>query len=200
MKTYEIKPMTEKGWSDIPKAFLEEKYFDTPDTTAWAQLAYDDDGLLLHLRTDEKEHRNVETGPIGIPCDDSCLEFFFSPSTEEKRYMNVEFNSNLCVYLGLATCIPDLVRILPDTDPMEILKPVAKRDEKGWEIEYKVPLTFIRRFFPDFEIYEGKKISANFYKCSEAMVPNHFLSWSKVDTEGFTFHQRHNFGEMIFVK
>ena len=201
MKTYNIKPMTANGWSDIPKIYMEESYKQSPSTTSgWGQLAYDEEGIFVRLRTDEEEHRNEEKGETGMPCLDSCLEFFFTPSTEEKRYINIEINSNLCIYLGFGTCIPDLMRLLPDSGAFDILKPKATRDDKGWELEYKIPFTFIRRLFPDFEIYDGKKISANIYKCSEGMEPNHLLSWNKISMEGFTFHQRQNFGEMIFVK
>lgn len=201
MKTYEIKPMTQKGWAEIPKIYMEESYKQSPDTTSgWGQIAYDSEGIFVRLRTDEKEHRNEEFGETGMPCLDSCLEFFFTPSVEEQRYINIEINSNLCVFLGFGTCIADLMRLLPQNGAVDILKPKATKDEKGWELEYKIPLTFIKEFFPDFEISEGKKISANIYKCCEGLEPNHLLSWSKMSMEGFTFHQRRNFGEMTFVK
>lgn len=199
MKKYEIHRLEKGDWSKIPALEMTEKYFDTPDTTATARIAYDDEGIFVKLRTDEKEHRCEETGPFGSPCDDSCLEFFFSPMEEDGRYFNIEFNSNLCMYLGMATSLPNLIRLVPEFET-ELFSPKATRDDKGWELEYKIPVAFVKRFFPDFEIYEGKKIRANCYKCSEKMTPCHFLSWSRVKTEKFTFHQRDCFGEMIFVK
>ena len=81
MKTYEIKRMTEGGdWSDKPIIDIDTPYLDTPDTVkAWAQIAYDDNAIFVHLWTEEYQHRAVETGPVGAPYEDCCLEFFFSP-------------------------------------------------------------------------------------------------------------------------
>ncbi|MBQ5747163.1 MAG: hypothetical protein IIV81_04390, partial [Clostridia bacterium] len=112
MKSYEIKRF-QGGFDEIPFLEIEEKYLETPDNvSARAQIAYDDEGFLVKLQTKEYEHRAVETGPLGSPCEDCCLEFFFSPMENDGRYFNIEFNSNTCMYLGFASSIKDLKRIV----------------------------------------------------------------------------------------
>lgn len=201
MRTYDIKIVGDSfDWKDIPTINIDNAYFDTPDSIkAYAQIASGTDGLKVHLWTTEPERRAEETGPIGSPCEDSCLEFFFAPMGDDKRYFNVEFNSNGCVFLGFGSSIKDLVRLMlhNNTSP---LVPEIRKDDKGWEIFYTFPFEFIRRFFPDFEVYEGKEIIANCYKCSDLGKYPHYLAWSPIVGEPFKFHRTECFGKMKFVK
>ena len=199
MKSYEIRRMTDgSDWSDKPIINIDTPYLDTPDTVkAWGQIAYDDEAILVHLWTEEYEHRAVETGAVGNPCEDSCLEFFFRPEENDPRYFNFENNSIGCYFLGIGSGLQDLVRLLPHTDEDLFCRKVTIFDG-GWEIEYKFPYSFVRRFFPDFKVYKGKKIYANCFKCADKTEPPHYLSWSPVSTENFTFHKTDCFGEMIF--
>ena len=199
MKRYEIKRMIAGGdWSDKPIVNIDTPYLDTPDAVkAWAQIAYDDEGILVRLWTEEYQHRAVETGALGAPYEDCCLEFFFSPMEGDPRYFNFENNSIGCCYLGIGSGLSDLVRLVPDTDK-DIFGRKVTKFEGGWEITYKFPYEFIRRFFPDFKVYSGKMIRANCFKCADLTEPPHYLSWSPVPTESFTFHRPDHFGEMIF--
>ena len=201
MKKYEIKRMADNiDWSDMPIMDIDTPYLDTPENVkAWAQIAYDDEEILVHLWTKEYQHRAVESGPVGKPYEDCCLEFFFSPMEGDNRYFNFENNSIGCFYLGIGTGLHDAVRLIPDGDSGEdIFERKVKHFEGGWEIEYKFPYSFIKRFFPDFKVYEGKKIRANCYKCADLTEPPHYLSWNPVSTENFTFHKPECFGEMVF--
>ena len=199
MKTYQIKKMLPGAdWSDKPIVNIDTPYLDTPENVkAWAQIAYNDEAILVRLRTEEYQHRAVETGPIGAPYEDCCLEFFFNPMEGDGRYFNFENNAIGCCFLGIGSGLSDLVRLIPDTDEDLFDRKVTKF-EGGWEITYKFPYSFIRRFFPDFTVFEGKKIRANCFKCADKTEPPHYLSWSPVTTDGFTFHKPECFGEMIF--
>ena len=149
----------------------------------------------MHLISKEKNIRAFETALLGTPCHDSCLEFFFCPMEGDKRYFNIEYNSNGCIFLGMGTYIGDLVRFAVKGD---IFSPKIIVKEDGWEIFYSVPFEFICRFFPGFEVYEGKKMLANCYKCSEASEPKQFMSWSPIVGEPFKFHRPECFGTMTF--
>ena len=199
MKTYEIKKMTAPAdWSDKPIIEIDTPYLDTPETVkAWAQIAYDDEALLVRLWTEEYQHRATETGPVGAPYEDCCLEFFFCPMEGDSRYFNFENNAIGCCSLGFGSGLDDLVRLVPDTEEDIFCRKVTKF-EGGWEICYKFPYSFIKRFFPDFTVFEGKKIRANCFKCADLTEPPHYLSWSPVPTENFTFRRPDCFGEMIF--
>lgn len=199
MKNYMIKRMEVGGdWSDKPIIEIDTPYLDTPETVkAWAQIAYDDEAILVRLWTEEYEHRATETGPVGKPYEDCCLEFFFNPMEGDLRYFNFENNAIGCYYLGIGTGLHDATRLLPDSEN-DIFDRKVKCFEGGWEISYKFPYSFIRRFFPDFKVYEGKRIRANCFKCADKTEPPHYLSWSPVTKENFTFHKPECFGEMIF--
>lgn len=198
MRTYTIEKMTDAGWDAVPALEIDHRYFETPEEIkAYAKLAYDEEAILVRLSTKEKKIRAVETGDLGSPCEDSCLEFFFSPMEGDLRYFNVEFNSNGCMYLGMGSYIGDLVRLLPG-DGVNPFSYSINKEEGAWDITYRVPYEFIRRFFPTFEVYSGKRMRANCYKCADFSEPPHYMAWSPIVGEPFKFHRPECFGEMIF--
>ena len=198
MKQYTIKRFA-GDWSQIPVIDIDTVYLDTPDSIkAWAQIAYDDKGILVHQWTTEENFLAEQTGALGEPCKDSCLEFFFALDPEDPRYINIEFNANGCIYLGLgkADNNPGLVRMLVSVK--EVFAPEINREEKGWEITYCVPYSFITMFYPDFKAESGKVIHANVYKCADKSQPAHYMSWSPITTQQLSFHRRECFGTMQF--
>ena len=200
MKSYVIKKVNgAPDWSAIPYLDIDTPYLDTPsDISARAQICYNDDELLVHLSTVEKNIRAEVTSPYGMPCKDSCLEFFFCPAENDTRYFNVEYNMNGCIFLGFGSNVNNLVRLFPADDSETVFTPHIARTADGWEIFYRVPYAFIRRFFPEFKAYAGKQMRANCYKCADLSEPPHYLSWNKVDTDPFTFHNPRCYGNMIF--
>lgn len=201
MKTYEIHKVSGiVEWDAVPVIKIDHAYMQTPDTIkAYAQICYNEEELLVHLRTVEKNIRAVENGPLGRPWEDSCLEFFFCPEENDNRYFNIEFNSNGCLFLGFGTGLSDRVRLIK-ADINEVLCPKINLTDDGWEIFYRIPYSFIKGFFPDFKVYEGKIIKANCYKCADFSEPPHYLSWSTVSENPFTFHNFSCFGTMKFVE
>ena len=93
MRSYTVLPKT-NDWSDIPVAPIDTRLW-TPevDISASAQVCYDEKALYVRLTAKEENIRAEETGSIGVPCKDSCLEFFLSPIEDDTRYFNFEFNS-----------------------------------------------------------------------------------------------------------
>lgn len=161
--------------------------------TASAKICYDDTGIYVQLSAQEPHIRAEEKGPLGIPCEDSCLEFFFCPVSDDIRYFNIEFNPNGCMYLGYCNPGRRFVRLLPEDQPIQ---PAVRMVEGGWEVSYKIPLAFIRLFFPSFELKSGKTIRANCYKCGDLTVQEHYLSWNPVNVEEPNFHEPTHFGLM----
>lgn len=201
MKHYIIQAVeAAPDWTAVPVLSVDTPYLETKDTVkAWAQICHGMDALHIHLWADVPVIRAVETGPVGMPCEDSCLEFFFQPVNGDPRYMNLEFNFNGCFYLGLGTCVDDLIRLIPDCDASEIFKPEIKKTEAGWEIFYQIPYAFIRRLFPDFAPKSGMTIRGNCYACSDLSEPAYYLSWNRVTTDPFTFHRSSCFGTMTLA-
>jgi hypothetical protein len=199
MKEYIITKVENKAdWASIPVINIDEVYGVKPEgISASAQVAYNDEALLIHLKTTEKNYRRVETDALGSPCEDSCLEFFFSPINGDKRYFNVEFNANGCMYLGMGSSVNDLTRLIFAGD--ELFKPEIKTLDEGWEICYSIPYSFITRFFKEFKAEKGLNIRANCYKCSDKGEQKHYLTWCPiVKLPRSSFHNPDCFGTMIF--
>lgn len=180
-------------WSKIPAIPL-DYHLESPvaDISASAQICYDEDAIYVRLAAKETNIRAEYTGPLDMPCQDSCLEFFFCPMEGDARYFNIEFNPNCCMYLGLGSCLQDLVRLFPAWE--NVLYPKAARTDDGWEIIYQVPASFVRRFFPEFQLESGKIIRANFYKCGELTVQDHELCWNRLAEGEHDFHRSCDFG------
>lgn len=169
---------------------------DSCDISAYAELCYTDDALFVRLTANERHVRAEEAGLLGMPCLDSCLEFFFSPEAGDGRYFNIEFNPNGCVYLGIGTGRTDATRlVLYDLD--DVLCPRITRFSGGWSVEYRVPFAFIRRFFPKFGAVTGKTMRANLYKCGDLTEKPHYLSWNPVEVQDPDFHLSEWFGTLI---
>lgn len=202
MKNYTITHVNGKpDWDQIPVLSMNQKYLQTADeVAATAQICYDDAGILVHLRAYVNKIRAVEHGALGMPCEDSCLEFFFQPVPGDDRYINLEFNFNGCYYLGIGTGVDDIMRILPYANAENLFRHEISKTNDGWEIFYKIPYDFIRRLFPNFTVYPGETIRANCYACSDLSVPHYYLSWSEVVRDPFTFHRSSCFGSMTFSK
>lgn len=197
MKEYYAKHCN--GWPDW--SFIDAVSIDDPaeptdaNVSAKAQLCYDDAALYVRLSAQEEHIRAELTGPADEVCEDSCLEFFFSPVCDDPRYINIECNPNGCLYVGVGPNAENLTRLMPDEHP---ITPKAKRIPGGWETVYTVPYCFIRRHFPDFSPASGYKMRANFYKCGDFTVIPHYLCWSPVPMQPFAFHNPDYFGMIVF--
>ena len=72
------------------------------------------------------------------------------------------------------------------------------KTEKGWGVEYALPVWFLEIYCTDYALYPGKKLRANFFKCAEESATPHFMTWSKVEKEEPDFHQPGYLGQLIF--
>ena len=118
-------------WGAIPALDIDAQLWRAPvDIAAWAQLAWDDERLHVRLTAREARIRAEHRGPLGMPCEDSCLEVFFSPAPGDPRYFNLEYTPNACLYLGIGDG-ENLTRLLPERDWFGA---VAERTDDGWRV------------------------------------------------------------------
>ena len=186
------------NWGEVPSLCINCQYGETSDSIkAYAQICCNESAILVHLWAEQQEIRAEEHGVLGMPCKDSCLEFFFCPNDQDTRYINMEFNINKCLYLGIGSNLQNLSRIVIENAD-SLFKPKTSYTPKGWEIYYQIPYAFIQRFFPDFRVFDGKVIRANCYTCSEASNPPYNLSWNRIQGHPLTFHRPQDFGTMAF--
>lgn len=186
------------NWENVPVLPIENLiHVDSTDVKAQAQICYDADNLYLHFTAWESEIRAEEDGLLGMPCWDSCMEFFFCPQEGDSRYLNFEMNPIGCMHIGYGASIETALKIIPNRDDREanIFAPEITRFDGGWEMTYRIPVSFIRRLYPDFALYSGKTIRANFYKCAEKTSAPHFMTWNIITRRGRSvFHTPAEFG------
>ena len=92
------------NWADVPAVNIDQKLHPTDaNVTAQAQLCYDEHALYVRLSAQENPIRAELTGKLDEICEDSCLEFFFSPVPGDRRYFNIECNPNGALYLGMGS-------------------------------------------------------------------------------------------------
>lgn len=184
-------------WENIPKLDIDTVLWTEPaPIDAWAQICRDDRALHVRLSAIEPYIRAENRDPMQEPCEDSCLEFFFCPDPEDNRYFNIEFNPNGLMYLGFGSGAHDLIRLMPEDEP---ITPHVVRTANGWNLTYSVPYSLILRFFPNFQPVSGGCIRANCFKCGNLTVHPHYLSWNPVTSEKPAFHRPEDFGVMYFA-
>ena len=199
MNTYGILRMG-GSWDEIPAAPVDTVLW-LPDAgiRASAKLAWDDNDLYVNLKAREKEIRAEQPADLltGMPCEDSCLEFFFRPLETDPRYINIEFNPNGCMYLGIGHSGKELIRLLPAAAEHGF-DPAPYFTADGWGITYRVPFSFVRFFFPSFAPAPGTVLYGNFFKCGDLTPAEHYLSWNPVTSSTPNFHRPQDFGKLIF--
>ena len=190
-------------WSRIPSLPIAEHVrLRETSAKAFGQICYSATALHIRLTAFEPEIRKEESGPLCMPCRDSCLEFFFCPDEQDLRYFNFEFNPKGCMYLGFGTGPADLIRlVLSEAKQQAWFSPVTEEKADSWSVSFRVPYTFVRQFFPDFSVKTPKAIRGNFYKCGDSLEQPHFLAWNKITREGVgLFHTPSQFGRLYLEK
>lgn len=186
-------------WNSIaPLPIAHQQWSDPTPIHGEARLCWSEDAIYVRLRAWETEIRAIHRGRPFAVCEDSCLEFFFQPLEGDPRYFNFEFNCNCALFLGFGSGIRDLTRLLVE-DEAALFAPEAQRLPDGWEVTYRIPVSFIRRFFPEYTPHREMAFRANCYKCGDCTRQPHYLSWNPMTASAPDFHRSQDFGRMIFA-
>ena len=194
MKEYTIIRIKDQiDWSRVPELHADTVLWEPySGIQAFGQFCYNDENLYVHLRAVEEHIRAQYTAPLSPVHKDSCLEFFFMP---EDRYFNFEINPNGCLHIGFGHNRQDRTVLFKKDDAVFFDIRTDSTDD-GWEVYYRIPLSFIRLFYPDYH-FEGT-MRANVYKCGDETAHIHYLSWNPVSSETPDFHRPQDFGRMTF--
>ena len=198
MNPYIITPINgQPDWKNVPVLEVtNHQWLPKTDIRMQAQICYDSTALYIHLQAAEKHIRAELNAPLSEVCNDSCMEFFFRPVEGDLRYLTVEINPNGCTYLGYGINLPELMRLAPENEEILMDKKINTTAD-GWEAFFKYPVSYIRVFYPGYELTPGKKIYGNCYKCGDKTVTPHFITWSKIDSPEPCFHKPEDFGLMV---
>ncbi len=183
-------------WSMVPALPISHRLW-CPEVPirAEAKICYDENALYLQLSAQEKNIRAENFGVMDSPCEDSCLEFFFCPNPESPRYFNIEVNPNGCIFLGFGTKGKDLTRLFP---LKPIIVPDITRFDGGWQVAYDIPFSFIQLFVPEFRGVSGDTVRANFYKCGDLTLQEHYFAAFPIDLSKPNFHCPEFFATLRF--
>ncbi len=185
-----------------PVAELNWKGFDYKPDVKFS-IAYTVTEILLKYYVTEQWFKAEKTESNQMVCEDSCVEFFVSPS-DDGIYYNLEFN-------GIGTCLmgtgtgrenrkktnPEIIsRIRRKTSVGE--KSVSeKKDGFSWTITIAIPSDVF--FHHKISGLEGKTFRANFYKCGDKLSVPHYVTWNPIKTDKPDYHRPEYFGLLKFV-
>ena len=182
-------------WKSIPVMPIDKVLWtDDFGIRAEGQLCYDDEYLYVHQRAIEKDIRAENTGPLSPVHEDSCMEFFFMPEGAS-NYFNFEINPNGCLCSQIGPDMKDRIDLVRPDDAA-YFDIHTGRTADGWEVFYRIPLRYIRFFYPDYS-FRGT-LFANMYKCGDKTVHPHYLSWTDIPLDKPNFHCPEYFGKLRF--
>ena len=104
-------------------------------------------------------------------------------------------NPNGCLLAGFGRGRADRI-FLHREDLRELFGIRTARTPDGWEVFYRIPLSFLRLFWPGFAF--AGALRANVYKCGDLTAREHYLSWNPVNSRTPDFHRPQDFGRMVF--
>jgi hypothetical protein len=175
--------------------------------TVEAKMIYDADNVYVIFRVKDQFVKSIVTEYNGNVSGDSCVEFFFSPdSAEPLKYFNLEINAGgtpLIFYVTKALTefvklqAPDIKQIeiahsLPSVVDPQIAEPVT------WTIEYRIPLSMLKKFSNVTNPAPGVIWKANFYKTGSRTSNPNYITWNFVDNPRPNFHLPQFFGFLKF--
>lgn len=175
-----------------------------------AKLAHDGSSLAVIWKVDDHYVRSVVTGFNGPVCTDSCVEFFFKP-TSGPGYFNLEINAGghpHCAWIEDCSFVPggfakrrfvsaeDLSQVRIHHSLPAVIEPELV-GERTWTIEAHIPLEVLRRYAgPDCQL--AGTWHANLYKCADKTSQPHWAAWADVG-EQLNFHNPSRFAPIIFA-
>lgn len=165
-------------------------------------IGYTWNELLLKYYVTESNFKAEKTETNQEVYEDSCVEFFVSPS-DDGIYYNFEFN-------GIGTCLmgSGTARAGRERADRELIASIRRLPSLGtspvghtdtvlsWTLTIAIPYRIFYRH--RINTPEGKIFSANFYKCGDKLRIPHYVTWNRVGTERPDFHQPAFFGQLIF--
>lgn len=143
-------------------------------------------------------------GPVST---DACVEFFFAPDTSAPRhYFNLEINAggtSLMAYhiypekkYPLLTVEEQLKIKIAHSLPAHIDPEI--REDVTWTIEYRLPLSILKKYGSVILPKHGVEWRANFYKTASKGSNPHWITWAKVENDKPNFHLPQFFGKLLF--
>ena len=166
-------------------------------------IAWGDREIYIKYYVRETNVKAEKTVTNEMVCEDSCVEFFVSPS-DDGIYYNLECNPIGTVLMGSGHGRHDGVRA--DASVISGIRRLATMGAEPfaeisgdirWSVTMAIPLeTFFQHEIGDLR---GKSFRANFYKCGDKLSNPHYVTWNPIGTEKPDYHRPEYFGRLKFV-
>ncbi len=177
----------------------------------YVKAMWDDRGIYIFFRVDDKYVRCLRTDYQASVCKDSCVEFFVKPLAD-KGYFNFEINCGgtmLLYYIEDSTIVPGKGFKKYEQVPWELGKLVQIYHsmpevvypelpfEVSWKVEYFIPFSLFEPYLGKLNMQAGAEWRGNFYKCADESSHPHWASWSSLEGNA-SFHLPRYFGILKF--
>lgn len=201
------------AWGAVPVLAVSH-FYETPESghrpKTEVKAVYDEKGIYIHFRVEDRYVRSIETEYHGKVWEDACVEFFVQP-LPDRGYFNFEINCGGTMLLSYkehpdwkgtplreAGAVPwALAREVKIFHTMPEKVEPERAEAVTWQVEYFVPFSLFEAYLGPLGPVAGKEWRANFYKCAENNSHPHWASWSPIRGE-LNFHQPQYFAPIIF--
>ena len=180
------------NWAELPALPIDNLLLvESTQVKARAQICYDEENLYLHFTAWEQEIRVEEEGLLGMPCWDSCMEFFFIPNMDEPEYINLEMNPAAITLTAKGAERGSRPRL--DIHGENVKVESLIKGEEGWTVMAFISYDFLLKHYSHCD----KNMRANFYKCGDKTVRKHYSTWNPVETPAPDYHRPEYFGKLV---
>jgi len=172
-----------------------------------AKLAYNTESLYLIFQVEDRYVRALAENYQDRVCEDSCVEFFFTPGEDPAQgYFNLEVNCGGTALFNhqKGRNIEKQPVSTADFEEVQIAHTLPKKVDPEittaltWAVEYRLPFAVLENYTQFNAPAWGTRWLANLYKCADGCSHPHWLTWSHVDTRTPDFHRPEFFGHLIF--
>ncbi len=165
------------------------------------RMAHTGKHLLIHYWVEEDTVRAVATEDNGRVWEDSCCEFFISP-TSDNHYYNFECNcaTKLLLHYGIPgnrKAAP--ASIMQNIDRWSSLgnQPFEEKQANGaWQMTLVIPVSAL--FESSLATWSGLEATGSIYKCGDKLSRPHFLSVIDIPIDTPRFHCPEHFATLSF--
>lgn len=198
-------------WDSIEPLMISNHMGDKPlhSPNVLAKLAWDENAIYVIFKVKDQYVVSVAEKHHDPVYKDSCVEFFFTPCSDiTKGYFNLEMNCGGTMLFHYKPLTDSDTIIIPveECGEIEVAHSIPKiiypeiSTPITWIVEYRIPLTLLKKYCditaPNLQaVWRG-----NFYKCADDSSHPHWLTWSPVDFPKPNFHLPQYFGRLIFCK
>ena len=197
------------AWANTPSIPLQNYMGEEPKHRPETQIkmAYDTEAIYLIFQVHDQHVRSIWQNYQEDVWQDSCVEFFFTPNTEESgNYFNLETNCGGTALFAFQTGPRQGEIRIPENEFGQIklahsMPKVVNPEINGstiWTIEYRLPWSMLEKYCAVEPPTPGVIWKANFYKIADETSHPHYLTWAPVEVPEPDFHLPKFFGSLEF--